>query len=237
MVAYKIQTAKDSNELSRLTSQLIIDEIRTSLTTKDRFKLALSGGSTPCTTYSLLGEEPLSWDRVDVVLGDERWVSSSDELSNALMLKRTLLSSGPGKEACFYPVPTTELDSPIESANYFSKLIGQICTGNPPCFDLILLGLGEDGHTASLFPWSSSLNVKDTFATVGEGKGQARITLTGEVLSAASKVIFLVSGKSKQMALKRLLDPNESYERTPAKLVMPNSEVLIISDEDAAELI
>jgi len=153
------------------------------------------------------------------------------------MLKKTLLASGPGKGACFHPVPTTELNSPTESANYFSKLIDQVCPGTPPRFDLILLGLGEDGHTASLFPWSNSLSSRDIYATVGEGKGQARITLTAEVLSAACKVIFLVSGKSKQIALKRLLDPDESSDRTPAKLVKTSSEVLILSDEDAAKLI
>ena len=78
---------------------------------------------------------------------------------------------------------------------------------------------------------------RDLYATVGEGKGKARITLTAEVLSAASKVIFLVSGKSKQIALKRLLDPKESSDRTPAKLVKTSSEVLILSDDDAAKLL
>ena len=102
---------------------------------------------------------------------------------------------------------------------------------------MILLGLGDDGHTASLFPWSNSLKAKDVYVTVGEGKGQARITLTPEVLCAASKVVFLVSGTSKQIALKRLLDPEESFERTPAKLVKTKCEILILADEDAAKLI
>ncbi len=237
MVAYKIRTAKDPRELSQLTSQVIANQIKNTLAVKDRFKLSLCGGSTPCLAYSILREEQLPWDRVDIVLGDERWVSSSDETSNALMLKKTLLASGPGQKACFHHVPTTELDSPTVSANYFSKLISRVCEGNPPHFDLILLGLGEDGHTASLFPWSTSLTKKDIYATVGEGKGQIRITLTAEVLSAASKVIFLVSGKAKQIALKRLLDPHEPEERTPAKLVKTSSEVLILADETAVKFI
>ncbi len=237
MVAYTLHKARDKKELSQLTSQVIATEIITTLSTKERFLLSLSGGSTPSMAYSLLGQERLPWNRVDILLGDERWVSTSDELSNALMLRKTLLASGPGEKACFHTVPTIELDSPKESANYFSKLLLQVCTGSPPTFDLILLGLGDDGHTASLFPWSDSLKVKNVYATVGEGKGQARITLTHEVLSAASKVIFLVSGASKQIALKRLLDPKESYERTPAKLVNTKSEILILADEDAAKLI
>ena len=106
-----------------------------------------------------------------------------------------------------------------------------------PCFDLILLGLGEDGHTASLFPGTQSLNVRNSLATVSKGKAIERITLTASVLSSASKVIFLVSGEGKQTALKRLLDPNESYERTPAKLVNPDSEIVLLVDKAAAALI
>ncbi len=237
MALFNIQIAKDQESLAQLTSQVISNQIKSVLIQKERFQLALSGGSTPCKAYTYLREEKLPWCRVDVLLGDERWVSSSDESSNALMLQRTLLASGPGKEACFRPVPTVELNSPEDSANVFSKVITEICRDHPPCFDLILLGLGEDGHTASLFPGASDLNIKGRYAIVGEGKGQKRITLSAEVLSAASKVIFLVSGDTKQVALKRLLDPSESFERTPAKLVRPKSEVLILADKAAAELI
>ncbi len=237
MVEFKIKIANDQEKLAELTTQIISNEIRSVLAKKDRFQLSLSGGSTPRKAYSLLREENVPWHRVDVLLGDERWVSSSDESSNALMLQSTLLASGPGREACFHPVPTTELNTPEDSAKEFSKIINKVCEGTPPIFDLILLGLGDDGHTASLFPGTSALNEKKELATVGRGKGQARITLTAKVLSAASKVIFLVSGESKQVSLKRLLDPFEPFERTPAKLVAPISDVLILSDKAAAKLI
>ena len=97
----------------------------------------------------------------------------------------------------------------------------------------MLLGLGDDGHTASLFPGTEAPTVRDCWATVGRGKGLDRITLTAPVLSAARQVIFLVSGAGKQEALRRLVDPDESSDRTPARLVQPASDVLILADQDA----
>jgi len=171
------------------------------------------------------------------MLGDERWVPCDDQSSNALMLRQTLLASGPGSQASFYPTPTVEYKTPQESARAFSQLIKRIFNSDSPCFDLILLGLGEDGHTASLFPGTQSLNVRNSLATVSTGKAKERITLTASVLSSAFKVIFLVSGEGKQTALKRLLDPNESSERTPAKLVNPDSEIVLLVDKAAAAFI
>ncbi len=235
MVAFDLKIANDNEGLAKLATHFISQSIKDGLKNKDRVQIALSGGSTPSNSYTLLREEPLQWNLVDVLLGDERWVSPDDKLSNALMLRRTLLATGPASNACFYPVPTTECETPEESAKEFSRIISNVCLGDPPVLDLVLLGLGEDGHTASLFPGTDALTVMDSFATVGRGKDQERITLTAGVLSAASKVIFLVSGKSKQIALKRLLDPEEPYTRTPAKLIRPNSEVLILADANAAD--
>ncbi|KGG15162.1 MULTISPECIES: 6-phosphogluconolactonase [unclassified Prochlorococcus] len=237
MVSFNVERSIDQDTLAKSASDVISGHIKSVLKFKDRFKIALSGGSTPRKAYKLLSSTDLPWHRVDVFLGDERWVSHDDETSNALMLRQTLLASDSGSKASFHPVPTTEFDSPERSAHEFSNLIRQVFKNDFPCFDLILLGLGEDGHTASLFPGTDSLNVKNTLATVGRGKGQERISLTAEVLSAASKVIFLVSGVSKQIALKRLLDPNESYERTPARLVQPKSEVSLLVDDAAAGLL
>lgn len=98
----------------------------------------------------------------------------------------------------------------------------------------MVLGLGDDGHTASLFPGTDAPGVTDAWATVGRGKGLDRISLTAPVLSAARQVIFLVAGRAKQEALRRLIDPTESAERTPARLVQPANDVLILVDQDAA---
>jgi 6-phosphogluconolactonase len=116
----------------------------------------------------------------------------------------------------------------------YEKIVRQLCPGDPPVFDVMVLGLGEDGHTASLFPGTSAATVRDRAVTVGVGNGLERISLTAPVLSAARQVIVLVSGEGKAQALQRLLDPNESAERTPAKLVQPQSPVLVLADAAAA---
>ncbi len=235
--SYDLEVANDSNDLAILSSQIIASQIDLALDQRDRAQVALSGGKTPSETYKLLSKEHLPWDRVDVFLGDERWVDPTDEESNALMIRNTLLLDGPGSRAIFHPVPTTEYVTPDLSANAFSELVQNSCKGTPPVFDLIVLGLGEDGHTASLFPGTQAVNVVDKWATVGLGKGKHRITLTSPVLSSARKVLFIVSGENKKSALQRLIDPLESSERTPARLVKPKSSVLVLADKSAAALL
>ena len=234
MTTYRIELAGDSDSLARRASETIATQISQVLDQRDRCRIALSGGSTPAKAYALLGQEHLPWERVDVVLGDERWVAADDESSNARMLRNTLFDGGPGASASFHAVPTVELSDADASAAAFADLVSRICPGEPPVFDLMLLGLGDDGHTASLFPGTEAPGVTDRWATVGRGKGLDRITLTAPVLSAARQVIFLVGGSAKQEALRRLMDPLESAERTPARLVQPANDVLILADQDAS---
>jgi 6-phosphogluconolactonase len=234
MTSYRLETAASPEDLARIAAQTIASHLDLALDQRDRAQLALSGGTTPARAYALLGQEHLPWERVDVFLGDERWVDPADASSNARMLRETLMHSGPGARAAFHAVPTVSLPSPDASAEAFAAIVERLCSGDPPIFDLMVLGLGDDGHTASLFPGTEAPAVRDRSATVGRGKGLERITLTAPVLSAARQVIFLVSGTAKREALQRLLDPSESPERTPAKLVQPRSTVLVLADSDAA---
>ncbi len=234
MTIYKVEVAKDRNDLAKLANSFVSAYLSQCLDQRDRIQIALAGGSTPSDTYKRLGKELLPWERIDVFLGDERCVDLDDQNSNSLMINKTLLDCGPASKARFYPIPTKEDGDPNKMAAAFADLLRNFCKGNPPIFDLILLGLGDDGHTASLFPSTEVLSIKDQWTYVSEGKGLNRITLTSPVLSAARKVVFLVSGKSKRIALERLLDPSESSNRTPAKLVRPNSEVLVLADKDSA---
>ena len=230
----RLDVVGDATQLARRCSEQVASLLDLALDERDRAHIALSGGSTPAAAYRLLNREHLPWSRVDVVLGDERWVPATDPASNARMLAETLLQAdGPGAQARFHPVPT-ELDSPEASAAAFEQHVRQLCPGDPPSFDVMLLGLGDDGHTASLFPGTPATRERSKAVTIGAGKGMERITLTAPVLSAARQVIVLVSGATKREALRRLLDPMESPERTPARLVQPRLPVLVLADADAA---
>jgi 6-phosphogluconolactonase len=234
MTTYRISVAASAEDLARQCAEQIAAGLDLALAERDRAQIALAGGETPKAAYRLLGAEHLPWDRVDVLLGDERWVNRQDPSSNARMLDETLLAREPGCRASFHPVPT-DLPDPEASAAAYATLLQTVCPGDPPRFDLILLGLGDDGHTASLFPGTAAPDVRDRPVTIGSGKGLPRITLTAPVLSAARRVIFLVSGAGKRQALARLLDPCEPAERTPARLVQPGGEVLVLADQAAAE--
>lgn len=230
---YRLIVADSAEDLARRTAEAIASALDLVLAERDRAQIALAGGETPRATYRQLGQQHLPWDRVDVLLGDERWVSASDPSSNARMLRETLMAETPGSHACLHPVPT-DLGSPQQGAEAYAALLQQLCAGTPPALDLVLLGLGDDGHTASLFPGTAAPTVTDRAVTLGEGKGLPRVTLTAPTLSAARRVLFLVSGRGKVQALQRLLDPRESAERTPAKLVQPTEEVWILADQAAA---
>jgi len=233
MTTYRLIVVDTAAELAQHTAEHVAATLDLALAQRDRAQIALAGGETPKAAYQQLGAQHLPWDRVDVLLGDERWVSPQDPASNARMVNETLLAHSPGGAARFHPVPT-QLESPEASASAYGELLSMVCPGDPPCFDLILLGLGEDGHTASLFPGTTAPSVRDRWVTIGEGKGLPRITLTVPVLSAARQVIMLVSGAGKGQALRRLMDPTESGDRTPARLVQPQTEVLILADRAAA---
>jgi 6-phosphogluconolactonase len=229
----RLEVLESPEALARRCSETIASAIDLALAERDRCQIALAGGRTPAATYRHLGQEHLPWERVDVLLGDERWVSSDDEASNARLVRSTLMAEGPGREARLHPVPT-HLASPAEGAEAYAATLAQLCAGTPPVLDLVLLGLGDDGHTASLFPGTAATRVRDRPVAVGEGKGTPRITLTAPVLCAARRVVFLVSGADKALALQRLLDPAEPVERTPARLVQPDTPVLVFADNGAA---
>ena len=232
MSRYQLVQLADRAALAQRASETIAQAIDLSLAQRDRAQIALSGGSTPEATYHHLGREHLAWDRVDLLMGDERWVPADDALSNARMVRGSLMAEGPGAAACFHPVPTA-LPTVEEGVIAFAATLERLCGSSPPVLDLVLLGLGDDGHTASLFPGTAATLVRDRWVTTGEGKGIPRITLTAPVLCAARQVVFLVAGEGKQEALKRLLDPDEDPARTPAKLVQPDSEIVVLADAAA----
>ena len=232
MTRYRVQTSPDKAGLAQTAATAMAAVIRATATQKPLCVVALAGGSTPEATYGHLGQEDLPWERVELVLGDERWVSTQDPASNTRMVRGCLLSGSRAHRARLHPVPT-HMPSPEAGAMAYGDLLQKLCPGQPPQLDLVLLGLGEDGHTASLFPGTAAVNVKDQWVTVGWGKDLARVSMTAPLLSAAKHVIILVAGAAKRQALQRLLDPKEDPARTPAKLVAPKGEVLVLCDQAA----
>ena len=232
---YNLYIYKDKLELSSNVSNFIENQIIQSIKIKDRFQFCVSGGSTPKSVYQLLSKRDLEWEKVDIFLGDERCVDPKSELSNSLMLRNSLLTEF-GSKAFFYEIfSDIKVDDNISKKLLISKLIEKCnSNSNPPSFDLTLLGLGDDGHTASLFPYQKNNNADD-LVIFNEGKGLKRISLTPKVLSGSTNIMFLVSGASKQLALKRLLDKNESLERTPSKLIKSSNPISIFCDEESSK--
>ena len=229
---YHLIIFKDKSELSIKVSDYISDRIKKNLKAKDRFQFCVCGGSTPKNIYSFLSEKELNWEKVDVFLGDERCVNPKSEESNTLMINNSLLNNF-GSKADFYNIFSDEKINEDISKKLLLDELKKKCDGYPPIFDFTLLGLGNDGHTASLFPYKD--NNTDEFVMTTFGNGLKRISFTPKVLSASRKIAFVVSGTSKQIALKRLFSNSESSDRTPAKLIKSKSEILVFSDLEASK--
>lgn len=183
--------------------------------------LALAGGSTPQRLYERLATCDIAWFDTDVFFGDERCVPPDHPASNFAMASESLLSKVPAR---VHRMRGEDCDA----AGYERELTEVFGSGVPK-FDLVLLGLGEDGHTASLFPRDAALGVTDRRVIRVERPDYPRLTLTLPVLSAASVALFLVSGKAKRVVTGRLL----RGENIPAARVAAR-EVVIIADEEAA---
>ncbi|CAB4244432.1 6-phosphogluconolactonase [Methylacidimicrobium sp. AP8] len=193
--------------LHRLTAdfQDRVDESRKSGRT---FHVALSGGSTPAPLYRRWATLDLPWEAIDWWIGDERWVPVTDPQSNEGMIRRTL-GAGPGDRLRLRSWHASE--DPEEAARLYDKALRE-ALGDPPAFDLVLLGLGEDGHTASLFPGSAALEERRAYAVANPhpGGGPLRLTLTYPCLDAARSVWFLVTGGAKAKVVERLLASDSS---------------------------
>ncbi len=188
---------------------------------RGRFAVALAGGSTPKATYEALARDyadKLDWSRIHVFFGDERTVPPGHEDSNYRMAYEALLSRVPAGSVHRM---RGELD-PREAAALYEKELTAFFGGTPR-FDLVLLGIGGDGHTASLFPRTPALDVNDRWAVENpvEKLETTRLTLTVPAINAARKVAFLVAGEGKAEALKEILEGDADPRDYPAKLIRP----------------
>ncbi len=191
------------------------------------FRVALSGGSTPLHTYRLLASAPASfpvrWESVQFFWGDERFVPPDDPQSNYRAACEAFLDHLPHPPAGVFPVPTGAGSPAAAAAAYEATLRSAFAVQGVPRFDLVLLGLGTDGHTASLFPGAIP-DPGDASLVAGiqaEGLAPGRISLTPHTLNHAREVVFLVSGANKADILRRVLQSESPDTDLPATLVQP----------------
>jgi 6-phosphogluconolactonase len=210
------------------------------------FTVALSGGSTPRRLYEILGTPPtaqrIPWTNIHLFQVDERCVPPDDVESNYRMIRETLLSHGAVPEANFHRM-AAELADRDEAAREYAEELRRVLRPEAnewPRLDLVLLGMGPDGHTASLFPGSDALEVQVLWVVPNyvEKLKAYRLTLTLPVLNAAGCVMFLVAGEDKAETVRQVLDPSSEPDRFPAKRVRPTSgQVSWYLDEAAAALL
>lgn len=205
------------------------------------FHVALSGGSTPKRLFHLLAENSyanrMNWERVHVYFGDERFVPSDHADSNFRMANEALLSLVAIPSENIHRVPTELPDAASAASAYEKELRAHLPkTGNTVCFDLIFLGLGTDGHTASLFPDTSALTETRKLVTDVHVKklDSMRITLTYPVINQARNVIFLVEGESKKEIVREILGSPGQQKKYPAQGIQPSGQLCWMLDRAAA---
>ncbi len=233
-----VQIFDGPEQLAEAAARAFAERAAEAIAGRGRFAVALAGGSTPEATYSVLARdyaEVVDWPNVHVFFGDERSVPPDHEDSNYRTAKEALLDRVPVGSA--HPM-RGELP-PEEAAAAYEEGLRQFFGEEPPAFDLIMLGIGGDGHTASLFPETSALEVTDRLVVANPvlKLDTTRITLTAPVLNAARAVFFLVAGEDKAEALKEILVGDPDPRAYPASLVQPPGGPTWMVDRAAAGLL
>ena len=242
----EIRIVADALTLNRTAADEFIRCAREAVAARGRFAVALAGGSTPKAVYSLLAADHvdaarrLPWQKIHVFFGDERAVPPTDAESNYRMASESLLSNVPIPEGNVHRV-LAELDPQVAASQYEEDLREFFQSGSSewPRFDLIMLGMGPDGHTASLFPESLALDehTRMVVANWVEKFQTHRITFTFPVLNAAAEVLFLISGQSKAQVLRDVLTATKA-ESYPCLQVHPvRGRLIWLVDKPAAKLL
>jgi len=227
----------DAGALAQAGARFVCEQAEA---TTGSFTLCLSGGSTPRPLYEALATSPLlerfPWSRTQFVFGDERFVAPDDPASNARMVTEAMFSRAPVPPENVHPVPSVGMTAAQAAAQYEDTLRTMYgrhhATSERPLFDVCLLGVGDDGHTASLLPNATVLGVRDRWvAVVAQGRPQTRITLTYPALESSRAVVFLLEGEGKRAILDRLLCGDDTV---PAGRLRPIGDVYWFADRAAA---
>jgi 6-phosphogluconolactonase len=218
---------------------IITSKIDEAIAARGKATLALAGGNTPKPIYEALSQCSLAWEQIDIFWGDERYVPANHLDSNQNMARLAWLDRVPFPAANIHGMPTGANDPQIDAQHYETEIkqFFQLESGQFPNFDLILLGMGDDGHTASLFPHTEALQERDRIVTVGNKDGQPRLTLTIPAINAAKCVLFVVTGANKQPALEQVFAPDGDNLQYPSRSIEPAGELWWLLDREAGEKI
>jgi 6-phosphogluconolactonase len=225
----KVEILPDEKSLARRAAAVIAKEARAAVAEHGRFVMAVSGGKSPWVMLADLADEQVPWANVHVFQIDERIAPAGDPDRNYVHLRDSLLAHAPIPPNQIYAMPVEMPDSELAAKLYAQTL--ESVAGKPPVLDLAHLGLGPDGHTASLIPGDPVLNVTNRdIAVTGVYQGRKRMTMTYPVINRASKIMWLVSGKDKVAAFAKLRAADPSV---PAGRIR-QTQSLLLADKDAA---
>jgi 6-phosphogluconolactonase len=225
----EFEILNDADAVAKSAASIIAAKAREAVAARGRFLMAVSGGKTPWIMLRALANEQLPWDKVDIFQVDERVAPEGHTDRNLTHLRESLLSHVPIKPEQIHPMPVESANLESGAAEY-SNLLRELA-GNPPVLDLAHLGMGPDGHTASLVPNDPVLNVNDRdVATTGEYQGRRRMTLTYPLLNRSRSILWLITGPDKAPMLARLrkFDPT-----IPAGRINPD-HAIVLADKAAS---
>ncbi|QLE57860.1 6-phosphogluconolactonase [Nostoc sp. TCL26-01] len=230
-----VEVLPDQTALIARSLDLILTKLDTAIKERGQFTIALSGGSTPKPLYEAIAKQKLPWDKIHVFWGDERYVSPDHPDSNELMARTAWLNRVDIPPANIHAVPTLDNNPELSATKYEQHLQAffQVAPGEFPALDVVLLGMGDDAHTASLFPHTAALQVCDRLITVGNKDGNPRITFTYPFINAARSVIFVVAGANKRPALAQVFAPVADDSTYPSRLIQPQGELWWLLDAAA----
>ena len=233
-----IRRFDDPESLSRAAADFFVQQAQAAVRDHGRFNVALAGGHTPLRTYQLLAQPPwrdrTPWSHIHVFWGDERCVAADDDRSNAGMAHRALLRHVAVDAAHVHPIRCDA--DPEAGAAHYDQLLRTHLPAAAPVLDLVFLGLGQNGHTASLFPYSRAIDEEERWAANVYVAEQAmhRVTLTPVILNTARIVAFLVFGGDKAQILSTVLEGPSDPRRLPAQIIRPCTGRLIWMVDQAA---
>lgn len=238
----RVNIFPDLESMSRAAAEFFIDIADKAVKAKRKFSVALSGGNTPRAMFEYLADierqKRTPWEKIDIFWGDERCVPQSDPSNNAFNAFSLLLNKIPAASGNIHKIESDL--PPDEAAKRYEDVLRNYFGNESPRFDLIFLGLGENGHTASLFPHTPVLKEIERWVSSVflEERNMSRITLTPAVINQAENIVFLVAGTNKAWILRQVIEGEYEPYRFPAQLIRPVNGILYwFVDNEASRLL